>query len=399
MSVAQYSAYSQRLQAHPQVVGDPGAIAANSVPAFQFSVLTCRPGVLATKVIRPDNKEIGYGDAAFFRFKYCEVELLEDFAKVVLGYLATEPRRFIIRGQLKPDLNSDEWHRRRLLDRPGEPATIECPPRRWIVLDIDGARVPVGLGSPHRLAEAGYYIRDNLLPSYFRGIRCVAAATASTGRKGLCTARLRLFFALTEAADNEALRLWAIGLSEKFPAIDPTVFRAMQPIYTARPIFWDCTDPVPEWGRVWVLDGYEDAVELELPKIKSIRARARANSLPDSITCSDDMPDEWLELTAAYEGRGIHPIEDISDKAWIAIRSIFNSLDGCPKNGKGRHETLNRVAWWLARLVAECELTEAKARDAYFKAAEGINNSDGKYDAALIERHLDDAFADIGRAC
>ena len=82
-------------------------------------------------------------------------------------------------------------------------------------------RVPAGLGAPDKLAEAAYHIRDNVLPSYFRGVRCVASATSSTGRKGLCTARLRLFFVLNEAADNEALRYWITGLSEKFIAIDP----------------------------------------------------------------------------------------------------------------------------------------------------------------------------------
>jgi hypothetical protein len=35
------------------------------------------------------------------------------------------------------------------------------------------------------------------------------------------------------------------------------------------------------------------------------------------------------------------------------------------------------------------------ARDAYFKAAEGISNYDGKYDAADIERRLVDAFNDV----
>ena len=80
----------------------------------------------------------------------------------------------------------------------------------------------------------------------------------------------------------------------------------------------------------------------------------------------------------------------------MAIHSIFQMLDGSPKNGIGRHESLNRAAWWLARLYSEGELPDDKARDAFFKAAEGIDNSDGKYDADLA-RHIDDAFADIGR--
>ena len=95
---------------------------------------------------------------------------------------------------------------------------------------------------------------------------------------------------------------------------------------------------------------------------------------------------------------GVPPLpEDISDKAWIAIRKVFEMLDGNPKNNIGRHEALNRAAWQLARLVAECELTVAKAREAFLKAAEGIKNNDGKYSADVIERHIDDAFDDVCR--
>jgi hypothetical protein len=221
----------------------PRTQVAAEIPAFQFSVLTCARRLLATKTIFADGKEDPFGRAKHFQFKYCEVGSLDDFAKLVLTWLADEPRRFIIRGQLKPGLSG--WQRRLLLPKDGDPATIECPPRRWIVLDIDGARVPVGLGAPDKLAEAGYHIRDNLLPAPFRGVRCIASATASTGRKGLCTARMRLFFELTEAAENEALQYWVEGLSKHFPAIDPSVLRPQQPIYTARPIFYRCADPVP----------------------------------------------------------------------------------------------------------------------------------------------------------
>ena len=91
------------------------------------------------------------------------------------------------------------------------------------------------------------------------------------------------------------------------------------------------------------------------------------------------------------------PATEISAKAWNAIRQIIRSAGWLTQVGKGRHELLNRAAWWLAKLYAEGELPEGEAREAFFKAAEGINNSDGKYDAELLQRHIDDAFADIGR--
>src|SRR6516165_1381239 len=145
----------------------------SSVPAFQFSVLTSpNRNQLATKIIYADGKETPYSHVKYFHYKYCEIDSLEDFAKPVLTWLTNESNRFIIRRQLKPGLSG--LQRRLLYPKNGEPATIECPKRRWIPLDIDGARVPAGLGAPGKLAEAGYHIRDNILPSYFRAVRCIA---------------------------------------------------------------------------------------------------------------------------------------------------------------------------------------------------------------------------------
>ena len=357
-------------------------------PMFQFSVLTCAWGVSATKTIRGNGTEVPFGYAKHFLYKYCQIESLRDFAKA-LDWLADQPRMFVIRGQLLAGLSG--WQRRLLYPHKDAPATIQCPPRRWIALDFDGVNVPSDLGAPDKLTEAGYHIRDTLLPPPFRGVRCVASATASTGRKGLGVARLRLFFALAEAADNEALYQWADALSRRAPALrlDPSVMRAMQPIYTARPLFVGCSDPVPAWGRVAELDGCEDVVALDLPPVRKAKARTSA----PTILCADT-PDWMLPVAAADAGRGV-VVLDTSEKAWMAMRRAFAALDGCT-TGR-RHMTLNKAAWELARLVIEGELPEALARKAFLNAAMSIDNSDDRYDLALLSRHIDDAFADLGR--
>jgi hypothetical protein len=93
--------------------------------------------------------------------------------------------------------------------------------------------------------------------------------------------------------------------------------------------------------------------------------------------------------------KGVHPVEEIGDKAWSAIKQIFELLDGSPKGGVGRHDALNLAAYWLAKLWFEGELSEAKALEAYNDAVKGINNSDKKYDDKLLDRHIDDAFTDV----
>jgi hypothetical protein len=376
-------------------------------PAFQFSVLTCAGrGQLATKIIHADGKVTSYSRVRYFHFKYCEIDSLEDFAKLVLTWLAPEPSRFIIRVQLKSGLTGKQRRLKYPDLKTGGPATIECQLRRWIVLDIDGARVPAGLGEPGKVAEAGYHIRDDILPPYFRGVRCIAAASPSTGRKGPTTAHLRLYFILNRPAENDALMLWADNLSRKYHWIDPLVFQSYQPIYTARPIFRGCADPVPDWDRVRLLDGYDDELAIELPLVKKAREHTDVvwgNAwIPEKPVYQ--VPDELLEITAQDAGLGVPSLpEEISDKAWSCIKHVFDVLDGCPdpnrpkKMGGARHLTLAHCAWTLAKLVAECELPKAEARKAFFRAANGIRNNDGKYDAALIERHIDDAFADLCR--
>jgi hypothetical protein len=311
--------------------------------------------------------------------------------------MADEPRRFIIRGQLLSELDTNLVHYRRILSRRNEPATLWCPARWWIVLDLDGVVVPHGLGAPHKVAEAGYFIRDNLLPAEFRSVRCVVVATSSTGRKGADKVWMRMFFLLSRPADNDVLYWWTESLSAARPELklDPSVIQAMQPIYTARPIFRGMADPVPSWGRVRVLDGADDYLSLSLGRVRKAKKRGGGGSAKP-CRCND-MPAGMAEAAINDEGPGPEPgpIES-SEKAWIAIRRIFEMLDGCPKpGGGGRHKTLTRAAWELANLVAERELPKRLAFKAYLQAAKGINNSDNKYDRAAIKRRCRDAFADV----
>jgi hypothetical protein len=392
-----YSAKTGGLQGPKQTIDIPGH------PCFQFSILTYKLGVLATKTIFADGTETGYDSAKNFWFRYRELEYLEDFAKA-LEWMATEPRRFIIRGQLLPELDIKLCHYRRILSRRDGPATLWCPPRWWIVLDLDGVMVPHGLGAPDKVAEAGYFIRDNLLPGEFRSIRCVVVATSSTGRKGADKVWMRMFFLLSRPADNDVLYWWTASLSAAHPELklDPSVIQAMQPIYTARPIFRGMADPVPSWGRVRVLDGGDDYLSLSLARVRKAKKREGGSPGPGllrnghggrGVVCTD-VPEWLLDATMEYEGPGPDPEPiETSDKAWLAIRRVFEMLDGC--SSPWRHKTLTRAAWELVNLVNEGELTKRMATKAYLKAAKGIDNSDGKYDREAINRRLRDAFADI----
>jgi hypothetical protein len=102
-------------------------------------------------------------------------------------------------------------------------------------------------------------------------------------------------------------------------------------------------DGVPVWGRVALLDGYEDELEFELPRGWKPKAQRGAFLVPEKPSYT--VPDELLEITAQDAGLGVPPAPtDISMKAWKAIREIFEAFDGAPKNGRGRHEILTAGA-------------------------------------------------------
>jgi hypothetical protein len=153
------------------------------------------------------------------------------------------------------------------------------------------------------------------------------------------------------------------------------------------------------WGRVRLLDGYTDEVELELPQVRK-RKKRDGKVLPRGAQTCSDMPEWMLDPAEKDAGLGIHTF-DTSDKAWSAIKRWFDTLKGCgiaPKVGEhGRFKTLQKVTWEIANLVADGELSKKLAIKAYFKAAKGIYTGDGKYDAVRLKEILHDAFRDVGR--
>ena len=120
-----------------------------------------------------------------------------------------------------------------------------------------------------------------------------------------------------------------------------------QPIYTARPIFKPLLagTSVPVWGRgegCW--DGHEDELVLELPRV------SRAKKHKPLILCFLTFPIGLMILWKPMLALGVAPIipaTEISAKAWSAIHSIFQMLDGSPKNGIGRYGNIEP-----SRLVA-----------------------------------------------
>jgi hypothetical protein len=218
--------------------------------------LHSRGPLLAKRITR--NGILGYDDARRFDVYPVPVDGLDDI-QALLQRLLIAPRCCAIRDEL---IDPDNRHGvRRLLYGDGDDApTFRDVPRQWLALDVEHlkrpADVPVtDLAACARLAVAR-------LPLAFQRAGGIVQASASHALKR--DIRLRLWFWLSRPAHGGELARWLAPALDGL--IDAASFRAVQPIYTAAPIFQDRTaDPLPY--RLHVLAG-EDAVAV--PSVEAL---------------------------------------------------------------------------------------------------------------------------------
>ena len=110
----------------------------------------------------------------------------------------------------------------------GDTPTLRPEPHAWVALDLDGVERPVEVPAADLIGCAAAAVQR--LPAPFRGARCIVQAPASHGIKPGC--RLRLWYWLDRAATDAEMTRWLRGA----PA-DSSMFRTVQPIYTAGPVF------------------------------------------------------------------------------------------------------------------------------------------------------------------
>jgi hypothetical protein len=148
----------------------------------------------------------------------------------------------------------------------GDPATLEPTSHRWLALDMDHVDRPDAVPAHDLMACARLAVSH--LPAAFEGAEAVIQATASHGIKPGC--RLRLWYWLDRpTTDAEATR-WL----RRYP-VDLSVFRTVQPIYTAAPHFLDCTDHLP--ARLAMRPGQPTVA---VPPPASLAAPPRRRSVP-----------------------------------------------------------------------------------------------------------------------
>lgn len=237
----------------------PKRLRAPQTPPLDFTVVTVAGrGLHVAKIVSTSKVEVP--KVKHWRFQSVTVDGLHGLGYKLLE-LADQRKSAIIRGAPVPGLDLTKPHRRLLYADAESPATLVPCARRWIALDIDGARVPSGMGDAHYMRTAADYIRQKLLPPEWRDVDMMVSATSSTGRKGDDRAHLRMWAVLSEPATDEALNAYAAAVAFAKPdlKLDPALFNPVQIHFTCR-MFDGVPDPVERRGRVVYLPGSKPTV-------------------------------------------------------------------------------------------------------------------------------------------
>ena len=233
----------------------------------------------------------------------------------------------------------------------GEVPTMRAQPHTWAALDLDAVERPDSVPAADLIGCA--FAAVQRLPVAFHGVRCIVQASASHGIKP--GSRLRLWYWLGRSTSDAELKRWLRGA----PA-DPSVFRTVQPIYTAAPVFaHGAVDHLP--ARIVVMPG-RPVVAVPPPE---------ALALPPPRA-----PAPMPKATDAGSGG-------------YAFAALTHAAARVQQAGVGqRHDTILHEARGLARFISAGLLTEGTVRATLRGAGTG-NGKPEEEIGAIIDWAID----------
>jgi hypothetical protein len=220
----------------------------------------------ATKTLSrsEDGKWLKSKQYSLGRMFYYSVIPVSDIFSLLKALVRTshDQSSFFIRGKLRDNVDSSQPVYRRSNSSNGDTAHFEEVPRHWAMFDFDKVSVSEWndlYDDPESAVEDLIYRH---LPKIFHDVTCVwqlssGAATVDPE----ATLSLHLWFWLDRPMGQDELTLFH---AVHAPTVDRAVFRTVQPLYTAAPVFTapHC-DPLPR--RVGLMQREYDC--LTLPSI------------------------------------------------------------------------------------------------------------------------------------
>lgn len=231
-----------------------------------ITILRSASGHLATKqFVRTEGRTstIDYARGPLWRVATVSVDGIRTLG-AELERLQDEQHCFVIRGQPKPGINLSKPVRRKVV---GENATFDDVPRQWLHLDIDSVSAP-HLDVITDPSGAAHYVLDVIKQHApeLDGVTCWASFSSSAGVRNETSAKLHVWFWLDREYSTAELKRWSahVNARAEFKLIDPAVFGAVQPNYTARPVFTGMPDPLPVKRRFMLIDGHTEHATLAI---------------------------------------------------------------------------------------------------------------------------------------
>lgn len=327
-----------------------------------LTILTTRDDKRMAKVARrtPSGWDVqGYEAGMEFIASRFSVAGLDDIERA-LWRLAEDRHSCVIRGELRDSARAGIVNRCQHPQADGRHPDWDHarPGRRWVAFDIDKMPIAERVDSitPEWLDSLAASARDRL-PEPFRSSGCVYKLSSRAGLDGWRTLSLHLWFWLRRPVYDLSWRRWSKGVD-----VDASMFSAVQPHYTADPIFEGASDHLAGC-RIGRLPGPEVvAVPPELTDAAGWTAAHEA-----------DLAARKGELDAALAGI----VGGFAQSSTATRRYALQTLSGCVSDmlsaGEGaRHGTLVTKAYKLGGYVQDGFLDEREVMGALEQAITAI---------------------------
>jgi hypothetical protein len=349
-----------------------------------------RPVAAKTLLIENgENTVIGYGNARQYMAKSYSINSIEDLSKLLNG-LENDPYTFVIRGQIKDhiDINKPIFRRKNAGRWDPKTISLEEAALSWLMLDLDKIDLPK-LGFNQPLQQLNPQIVCDAIIS--RDIPELANTTYhyqlsnTAGWKNPHNISIHLWFWLSENTRNDKCKTFVKSINARsgFKILDPALYNAAQPHYTAKPIlgFGVKTDPIA--NRSGLVKKAKDT--LSLPDLDSLEfADNKANSTGKKLTLK--------KVKSKKSTKSTDKSKTTATYKWP--KSLKGWIDLIKRTDDGVHKVLLDVTLWKTMTSGiwpvDWQAFEKKIKKAFIESERGKKepnrigpNWDGEYQRAV----------------